>query len=586
MANTGFKITPDAKQFFTTGPDSGSAVSGTFVQPLSIPPFSASLDRDDFFNRSFDPINFPIGYEDCLEPLLTSITTGSQRGRFEINYTTQSSFNTASAITASISSNNEFSTSEVFSASIDSIIPITTSLISGTVYFNAFCSCSGPTPSPSSDPLHFIYDLLPPPLAAGNVNLVFTNTLSDPMVVEIRSLRGNTNLNVGAKQSITYDYTTSPDPGAWYDDGKSEDLKITIKGGANPRYGNSIQRSTSGIEKETHTTGGGFRNPNLSTDNSSTFNPDRGLTFNVRQLVLPKNGNTTTTTFTLIQNTPPPPPPPPTPPPTPSPGPGPAPSSQPYIETQYGSVPYDTLNKVCANSGVNFRERNYFIRRGYLYESRDKALNDTKPTYTFTKNYILINPTTYLVVNKNGYIQNKGVCELPAYQIYTVRGSFSSQEQACRRRKNSGGSTTFKYKNNKLQGSSLSGRYPLNNDARGGTNIILSGGNIIGFETCGSELTNTQLSFIGYNNSIYPLETPELINPRTLNWVCSSSQKFENYSLGPSGVVYYGFNYKNGQYKYVPLGLGIRWYRTSGGKFVIYNRGLVTNTIDNITFCN
>ncbi|MBT3423619.1 MAG: hypothetical protein HN431_12520 [Bacteroidetes bacterium] len=81
------------------------------------------------------------------------------------------------------------------------------------------------------------------------------------------------------------------------------------------------------------------------------------------------------------------------------------------------------------------------------------------------------------------------------------------------------------------------------------------------------------------------LETPELINPRRLRWVCSTSQRFENYSLGPSGVVYYGFNYKNGQYKYVPLGLGIRWYRTSGGKFVIYNRGLVTNTIENITFC-
>ena len=111
MANTGFKITPNAKQFFTSGPDSGSNVSGTFVQPLSIPPFSSSLDNDDFFNRSFDPINFPIGYEDCLEPLLTSIITGSQRGRFEISYVTQSSFNTASAITASISNNNTFSIS-------------------------------------------------------------------------------------------------------------------------------------------------------------------------------------------------------------------------------------------------------------------------------------------------------------------------------------------------------------------------------------------------------------------------------------------------------------------------------------------
>ena len=66
MANTGFKITPNAKQFFTSGPDSGSNVSGTFVQPLSIPPFSSSLDNEDFFNRSFDPINFPIGALFCL----------------------------------------------------------------------------------------------------------------------------------------------------------------------------------------------------------------------------------------------------------------------------------------------------------------------------------------------------------------------------------------------------------------------------------------------------------------------------------------------------------------------------------------
>ena len=588
MANTGFKITPNAKQFFTSGPTSGSEVSGSFIQPLSIPPFSSSLNNEDFFNRSFDPINFPIGYEDCLEPLLTSISTGSQRGRFEINYITQSSFNSPIAISASISNNNNFSNTEIFSASIDSVIPITTSIVSGAVFFNAFCTCSGPSPSSDSQPLHYIYDILPPPLPAGTVNLIFKNTLADPMVVEIRSLRGNRNYKIASKQSVTYDYSTSPDPGAWYDEGRSEDLVITIKGGANSTYGNSIQRSTDGIEKETHTTGGGFRNPASSTDNSSTFDPDKGLTFNVKQLVLPKNNSTTTTTFTLIQNTPPPPPPPSTPPPAPSPGPGPRPSPHPYIDTQYGSIPYETVDQVCGTSGVDFREKNYFIRRGYLYESRDKALDDTKPNYTFTKNYILIDPTTYLIVNKNGYIQNKGVCELPFYTIFTNRGNFSTQEEACKRKKTLSGSTTFTYKDNKLVGSNLSGRYPLysGTSERGGTNIILSSGNIIGFETCGSELTNVQLSFIGYNNSLYPLETPELINPRTLNWICSTSQRFENYSLGPSGVVYYGFNYKNGQYKYVPLGLGIRWYRTSDGKFVIYNRGLVTNTIENITFCN
>ena len=77
------------------------------------------------------------------------------------------------------------------------------------------------------------------------------------------------------------------------------------------------------------------------------------------------------------------------------------------------------------------------------------------------------------------------------------------------------------------------------------------------------------------------METPELINPRTLSrFVCPYSQNFINYSLGPSGVVYYGFTYKEGKYKYVPLGLGLRWYRTIDGKFVIFNKGLVVNTIE------
>ena len=114
----------------------------------------------------------------------------------------------------------------------------------------------------------------------------------------------------------------------------------------------------------------------------------------------------------------------------------------------------------------------------------------------------------------------------------------------------------------------------------------MENGKILAYETCGTELTDIQYSQIGFNKNLYPLDTPELINPRTLSWICSLSQTYITYSLGPSGVVYYGFNYKEGKYKYVPLGLGIRWYRTTDNKFVIFNRGLIVNTIDEITFCN
>ena len=47
-----------------------------------------------------------------------------------------------------------------FSASIGTSSQVTSSFISGTVFFRAFTSCSGPTPSPNSDLLSFTYDLI------------------------------------------------------------------------------------------------------------------------------------------------------------------------------------------------------------------------------------------------------------------------------------------------------------------------------------------------------------------------------------------------------------------------------------------
>jgi hypothetical protein len=310
MANTGYIINTTVRQNFTTGPNSGSAVTGSaFDVDLTVAPFSASLDGTDYYNRAYEPDLCEPGFETCVVPLLTSLTTGSRRGRFAINYVTQSSFNLPLNITASVSNTPDFSVSESFYASTGSgPIPVTSSFVSGTVYFRAFMSCSGPDPSPNSDPLAFTYDLLPPPLAAGSVNLVFKNNYSSTMEVLIRSTRGNATYRISPGQSVTYDYSTSPDPGAWTSTGKSADLNVTIKGGARSAYGNYVQRNTSGVEKETYTTGGGFGSPTSRVNNSSTFVADRGLNFTVRQLVLPKNGTTTTTTFTLLQNTPPPPP--------------------------------------------------------------------------------------------------------------------------------------------------------------------------------------------------------------------------------------------------------------------------------------
>ena len=560
MANTGYQISPTVKQYFTSGLTSGSVVTSSFDVDLTVTPFSASLNNENYFYRAFDPIDCEPGFEDCRIPLLTSLSTGSQRGRFAINYVTQSSSNTPLDITASISNDPNFETSEIFSASIGDIIPVTTSFVSGNVYFKAFTSCSGPDPSPDSSPLLFTYDIIPPQTSVGNVDIIFKNNLSSAMEVQIRSLRGNINYKIDARDTITYNYSSLI---------KSEDLTITIKGGGRSAYGNFVQRTTSGIEKETYTTNGGFLNPTLNIDNSSTFTPDKGLTFNVKQLALPQN--TTTTTFTLLTNTPPPPPT--SPEPDPNPGPGPAPDVTPYVVTQFGSIPYLLQDDICANTGINYKEKTYFRRNGYLYNSRADALDDTKAIFPYSKNFILTSATIYLIVNKNGFIQNRGGCQLPTLNIYTTEGSFPDQESACQRLKLIG--VSYSYKDNKLQGfgSTLSGRYPLGGSGRGGRNVILSAGQIIGYETCGSELTTIQYGTTGFLNSDYPLLTPENINPKTLLRVCSDPLK--SYSLGPSGVVYYPIDSNN---PYVPVGLGDRWYKTVVGDFVNLNSGRIVDT--------
>jgi hypothetical protein len=568
MANTGFIINETVRQFFASGPNSGSAVTAStdFDVDLTVAPFSASLDNETFYNRAFEPDDCPEGFETCVPPLLVSLTTGSQRGRFAINYVTQSSFNPPTRITASVSNDISFSIEETFSASIGSIIPVTTSFVSGTVYFEAFTSCSGPDPSPDSTALSFTYDLIPPQLAPGTVNLVFKNNYSSAMKVEIRSLRGNANYTISPRQSITYDYTTSPDPGAWTATGKSEDLSITIKGGARSPYGNYIQRKTEGIEKETYTTEGGFSSPTSATNNSSTFAADRGLSFKVRQLVLPVGGTTTTTTFTLLEKDPPPPPIPPSPPPPPSPGPpGPAPASVSRPTSRFGSTPYSSEAAACGNANADFRSIHYYQYGNVFYNNLTDAQSRTRSSFPYSSNYILYGNGTYYIVNKDGRITNTGGCRRPSITLYTLRGSYGSQEEACRQNKTGAGNTTYT-----IGSIRVSGRYPLAGSGKGGRNAIISGGNVVAYETCGSELTPVQYGSIGWPNSRYPLGSPSNVNPRSLQLVCSNTS-LQTYYQGPSGVVYYGTNY-------VPLGLGTRWYRTTSGTFVNFDRGLIIDS--------
>jgi len=548
MANTGYIINNTVRQYFTSGPNSGSAVATGSDVDLTVSPFSASLDNQFFYNRTFDPINCPEGFEVCLSPLLTGVNTGSLKGRFELSYVTQSGFNTASAITASVSNDINFSTLEIFSASIGSVVPITSSFTSGTVYFKAFTSCSGPDPSAESDLLSFTYNIIRP--QTGTSNIVFRNNYSSAMKVEIRSLRGNANYNIEPGTSVTYNYTATPNPGSWTSTGKSEDLNINIKGGASNPLGNIIQRTTVGQERTAYTTGGGFDEPTNSIDESNTFAADAGISFIVRQLRLPDPGTTTTTTFTLQE-------------------------AQTQITSVFGSSPFSTKESACNDLYVNFRENHYYAREGILYDNFADAQSKTRTTFPYTSTYIITSRGIYINVNQTGKIIEQGVaCVYSTINLYTLQGSYPTQEEACKRIKTSPGAQTFTEIDINLR----DGRYPIFDSSlgisyRGGTNAIISNRKIIAIETCGSELTSVQYSSIGYTDLYFE-------NPILLQKVCGSIN-FDTYYIGPSGIVYYppdAGTYGIGPY--VPLGLGTRYYKTTNGFFVKFDRGVITDTIN------
>jgi hypothetical protein len=567
MAKTGYKIINNVNQKFSSGPNSGSlaGLGDGFQINLGISPFSRSLNELEYFNRILNPETCEEGINTCIPPILTSLTTGSQRGYFNLNYVTESSLNAATSITASVSSASLFSSVQTFSSSMGSVLPITTSLVSGTVLFRAFTSCSGPQ-SPNSSLLSYTYDEIGPDFIKGDVTLNFTNTLSSPMEVRIRSLRGNSNNIVDALSTFTYDYVGSPVTGSYVSKRKSPDLVVTIKGGARSANGNQVLRvNNSGDNNLIFTTGSGFSSPLAENDTSVTFPPDEGVTFVIRQLDIPEQGSSSTSTFSLIQK------------------------GLNITETtdfddrtltptiRFGSSPTTSSFAVCGDSSINPKEKTYYQLGGYIYNNLQDAETLTKPTFANNINYILVANNKYIAVNNKGFILEYENCSLPQFRIFNGLGAFSNQEEACKRDKSTISSQIFSYKDNQLteEGRSISGRFPIDIPLKGGKNVIFSTGKIIGTETCGTELTPVLFGQTRYSNSLYPLETPELVNPEILNNICGDSRLITYYQ-GPSGLTYHQ---KEGNNAYRLVGDGTFWLRNEDGNYVLFNQGIIEKTI-------
>ena len=170
-----------------------------------------------------------------------------------------------------------------------------------------------------------------------------------------------------------------------------------------------------------------------------------------------------------------------------------------------------------------------------------------------------------MIVNERGYIIDSSEnCSFPT--ISFSRSSYPDQETACKTSR--GNPQTKQIKDGRLVGSSLSGRFKLNT-SRGGSNIILSGGRVIAYETCGTEGSSVVYTRYGYTAS-------RLQNPRTLKNACSGVGGPRSYFLGPSGILYYA---SSGSSAYIPLGLNTRYYFI-GTTGYLFNRGRITGTIN------
>lgn len=551
MANTGYQITPSLVQTFTSGPASGSLVSGafgSFTTQLGVAPFSASLEDTNYYYRALNEVTCPEGFEDCQAPVLTSVQTGSAKGLFNLNYTQPTTLNAAVDITGSISQLEDFSVVQTFSASIGSLLPISSSFTSGTVYFRAFQSCSGPDKSPFSDPLEFTFAPIPPPQPPGVLRYKVQNTLNTPITLNVRSTRGNfdQNVNAGATFQSTFLVT-------------NKSYNIDLKGGSNTTYGNTIIKSIS-------TTGGAVADSVYvsSPNNGSGFNGSKGgsITFydgkakiNFKPVNTPPPNSIVDINLTFASNSPPAPPVAP-PPPTPS---APVPYT-PRPTIRFGGSAFSTADGACNSS--DFRSQTYFQLGNYIYLTSNDAIAGNRPSFPNTRNYILTNTSQHTVVSSNGYIiESSNSCSYPTLTI--SRKSYPNIGSACKDKTFS--TQTIQYKGSKIIGSSPTGRFKMQT-ARGGQNIIISGGQIISYETCGSEGSGVTYSRAGYSKRLLQIPT---FQKRICNGLTPRL-----YFLGSDGIVYYS---SSGRYAYIPLGLGSRYYFI-GNVGYRFDRGRILDT--------
>jgi len=554
MANTGYQITPTLIQRFLDGPESGSIVTGSFGKyenQLGVAPFSASLEDTNYYYRALNEVTCPEGFEDCQAPVLTSVETGSAKGLFNLNYTQPTTLNTAVDITGSISQLEDFSVVQTFSASIGSLLPISSSFTSGTVYFRAFQSCSGPDKSPFSDPLAFTFAPIPPPKPPGSIIYKVQNTLNTPISINVRSSNENFDQNITPGQTFqsTVSSTASPD------------YKIKLKGGSNTTYGNTIIKRISarnGAEASSaHVTSpnSGPGNFNGTKDGAIIFF-DGNATVDIKRNFNPPPDGIVDINLTFASNTPPAPPVAPAPP-TPA---APVPYT-PRPTIRFGGSAFSTADGACDSN--DFRSQTYFQLGNYLYLTSNDAIAGNRPSFPNSRNYILTNTSQHAVVSSNGYIiESSNSCSYPTLTI--SKKSYSSQEAACRDK--SSLTQTVQYKGSQLIGSGLTGRFKMQT-SRGGQNIILSSGRIISYETCG-----TEGSTISYTRGGFPKGLQN--NPYWQNYWCSP-RTMRTYFVGPSGTTYYG---SSGKYAYIPLGIGGRVYFDSSFNGYVFARGKIVGT--------
>ena len=558
MANTGYIITPSLVQKFTTGNASGSLVTGSFgrfTTLLGVAPFSASLDNKDYYYRTINEEICPEGFEDCLKPILTSVNTGSQKGYFNLNYTSSTSFNAAVDITGSISDHKDFSVSQTFSASIGTLLPISSSYTSGTVYFRAFQSCSGPEKSPNSELLEFTYAPLPPPSGVATINL--QNTLSTPITLTINDPLGNVRTRIPAGTIYAHKFITPPNKVT-----NPSQVVIKMVGGAAGSYGQAIIKRMNGNNSIVHISSPQGNSGFNGTDGGSFSFYNSTAEIHVNQRGALPFGQNVVATLIFSVNSPPPPvvtPPPPTPakpvPYTPRP------------TIRFGSSVYSSVDAACGQT--DFRSTTYYQFGNYLYLTENDAIAGNRPSFPASRNYILTNTAQYAIVSSNGYIiQSAVACSYPTITI--SKRTYSTQEDACRDK-------TFSTQQVQIKGSELigfggSGRFKYSNpSSRGGQNVIISGRRIVAYETCGTEGQSVSYTRGGSLKNGFT----SISNPYWQKYWCKYTT-FHSYFLGPSGTVYYS---SSGKYAYVPLGLGSRYYFDSNQDGYLFNRGLILEEI-------